>query len=70
MLTNHDNLRRFANIGSLSRRQSRWAIQLAAYDFVISYRAGKTNPADAPSRRPDYATEKLGEEVSTLLPTL
>ena len=25
---------------------------LAAYDFIIKYRAGKTNPADAPLRRP------------------
>src|SRR5437773_1286496 len=37
---------------------------LAPFDFVIRHRAGKTNPADAPSRRPDYQSEDtLGTEL-------
>jgi hypothetical protein len=35
---------------------------------VIEYRAGKTNPADAPSRRPDYACDE--RTPSHLLPIL
>jgi hypothetical protein len=35
---------------------------------VIEHRAGKTNPADAPLRRPDYAYEERA--LSHLLPTL
>lgn len=38
----------------LNSRQARWALKLVAYDFEIFHRAGKLNPADAPSRRPDY----------------
>ena len=52
----------------LHGRQARWAIELSAYDFEISHRSGKSNPADAPSRRADYDT---GESAaSQLFPTL
>jgi hypothetical protein len=52
----------------LNGRQARWATFLASFDFVIEHRAGKTNPADAPSRRPDYACDERAP--SHLLPTL
>src|SRR5437667_1633373 len=39
----------------LNRRQARWAELLADYDFVLIHTPGKSNPADGPSRRPDYA---------------
>jgi hypothetical protein len=32
---------------------------LAAFDFSIQHRLGKTNPADSPSRRPDYKVEAI-----------
>ena len=52
----------------LNGRQARWAEELAAFDFVLEYRAGIRNPADGPSRRPDLA---LGGDVAeTSLPTL
>jgi transposase InsO family protein len=41
---------------------------LSPFDFEIAYRPGKTNPADAPSRRPDYGPE-VGRGVEDLLPT-
>jgi hypothetical protein len=53
---------------TLTRRQARWAQALSAYDFTISYRTGKTNPADGPSRRPDYEIGKGVENI--MLPTL
>ena len=41
---------------------------LAYYDFVITHRLGKTNPADALLRRPDYAG--VTKAANELLPTL
>lgn len=68
VLTDHNNLRGFMNVKVLSGRQARWAMKIAAYDFIIKHRAGRTNPADAPSRRPDY--QSVNTEVTRLLPTL
>jgi len=52
VLIDYNNLKGFIKVKALNGRQARWAIALAAYDFIIKYRAGKINPADAPSRRP------------------
>ncbi|GAB7357799.1 hypothetical protein MBLNU459_g0615t2 [Dothideomycetes sp. NU459] len=68
VLTDHNNLKGFMDLKALTPRQARWAVKLAAFDFVIEHRPGKTNPADAPSRRPDYYTEN--HDLSRLLPTL
>jgi hypothetical protein len=72
VLTDHNNLVAFQSIKSLNGRQARWAIALSGYDFVIVYHPGKKNPADAPSRRPDYAPsiKEINEQASMLLPTL
>src|SRR5881392_3389973 len=57
---------------SLNGRQARWLLQLVPYDFQIFYRKGSLNPADAPSRRPDYCAGQLEDDtlVSQLLPSL
>jgi len=68
VLTDHSNLRHFMTTTAISRRQARWAQELSAYDFEIVYRPGKTNPADGPSRRPDY--KPAGDSVNEMLPTL
>jgi hypothetical protein len=39
---------------------------MSAYDFVIRHRAGRKNPADGPSRRPDYFTI---DDENMMLPT-
>jgi hypothetical protein len=39
---------------ALTRRQTRWAKRLIAFDFDIIYRKGKTNSADGLSRKSDY----------------
>ncbi len=67
VLSDHANLRYFMTTKALTRRQARWAEMLAVYDFVIEHRPGKSNPADAPSRRPDYAQ---GFTDRTMLPVL
>ena len=71
VLTDHNNLRGFMNVKELNWRQARWAMKLAAFDFNILYRSGKTNPADAPSRCPDYGDlGEVGDTMEKLLPTL
>jgi hypothetical protein len=44
----------FQTIKVLSRRQARWAEILSACDFKIEHLEGTKNPADGPSRGPDY----------------
>jgi len=38
----------------LSRRQARWSETLSPYDFFIKYLEGSKNPANGPSRWPEY----------------
>ena len=68
VLTDHNNLKSFMNVKQLNGRQARWAMRLSGFDFVVQHRAGKYNPADAPSRRPDYKDEN--HSLNMLLPTL
>ena len=68
VLTDHNNLRGFIGVKQLNGRQARWATFLASFDFVIEHQAGKTNLADAPSRRSNYACDE--HAPSHLLPTL
>jgi transposase InsO family protein len=69
VLTDHNNLQYFMTTKELNSRQARWAEKLARFDFVIQHRPGKSNPADAPSRRPDYEMSEV-ERASIALPTL
>ena len=56
------------NVKSLNERQIKWAVKLAAYNFVILHHPGKSNPADAPSRQPDYQEKE--QVMNHLLPSL
>jgi hypothetical protein len=51
MLSDHANLAYFMTTKGLTRRQARWAEKLAVFDFIILHCSGKSNPADASSRR-------------------
>lgn len=68
VLCDHNNLRGWRNVQQLTRRQARWAVKMEAFDWVIEHRPGKSNPADAPSRRPDYEVDAM--DTGNLLPTL
>jgi len=73
VFSDHQNLKSFMSQTRLNGRQTRWLIKLLPYDFRIFYRKGALNPADGPSRRPDYladAEEVDLTPVSQLLPTL
>ncbi|QRV99185.1 Transposon Tf2-1 polyprotein [Ceratobasidium sp. AG-Ba] len=54
VVTDHRNLEYFMTSRVLNRRQARWSLFLADFDFTLSYAPGSKNPANAPSRRPDY----------------
>ena len=47
MLLNYNNLKGFIKVKALNKQQARWAIALAAYNFIIKYKVKKTNPIDA-----------------------
>lgn len=51
VFSDHSNLQTFMKQPKLNGRQARWCLSLTPFDFVIKHRAGKTNPADGPSRR-------------------
>ena len=52
--TDHLNLRSFLTTKSLTGRQARWWEGLSELNLEILHQPGASNPADAPSRRPDY----------------
>lgn len=59
--SNHKNLQYFQSACVLNRRQARWALLLAHFDFVIKYRPGsQQGKADALSRR-SYLAPQSGE---------
>src|SRR6266496_5316564 len=68
VLTDHKNLEIFMSTKIRNRRQARWAEVLAEYDFVFEHIPGKTNPADGPSRRPDYAENAPKVDDGTIFP--
>ena len=56
--SDHMNLQSFMRQPRINGRQARWLIYLTPYDFIIRHRPGLQNPADGPSRRPDYLAQK------------
>ncbi|SPO42316.1 related to Gag-pol polyprotein [Pseudozyma flocculosa] len=63
VLTDHDALKYFATQRWISRRQARWALHLADFDFEIVYRPGKLGgEPDALTRRSDM-TSKEGDDA-------
>jgi hypothetical protein len=65
----HKNLENFETSKVLSRRHARWAEVLSSTTFVIQHLEEEKNPADGPSRRPDYE-EGYERPTARLLATL
>ena len=64
VLTDHANLVWFMTTPNLTRRQLKWAEKLAEYDFNVTYREGKKNPADGLSRRHNYELLKASTTLT------
>ena len=65
VVSDHKNLVYFMSSRILNRRQARWSMFLSEFNFRLDYAPGIKNPADAPSRRPDFAPRE-GDEVLRL----
>jgi hypothetical protein len=66
--TDHKNLEYFMSAKKLNRRQARWSLTLARFDFVMHHRPGKTmGKSDALSRRADHGDSSEDNRDLTLL---
>ncbi len=66
VLVDHHNLQRLITTKSLTLQQARWWEMLPGYNLYTVYRAGKKNPANAPSCRPDYIMVPEGCYAATI----
>jgi hypothetical protein len=63
ILTDHKALEYFMTTKKLNRRQARWALDLANYNFQITYQSGKKNSkADALTRLPGSRPQEDSDE--------
>ena len=62
VLTDHNNLTDFLTKKTLSGCDAHWWETLSAYHLKILHRPGRLNPADAPSRQPDYEQAKWSNQ--------
>jgi len=66
--TNHKNLEYFMTAKKLNRRQARWSLHLARFDFLLHHRPGRTmGKPDALSRRADHRNGTSDNENIVLL---
>jgi hypothetical protein len=68
ILTDHKNLEYFRTAKNLNRRQARWALQLAEFDFTLTHKPGCLHgKPDALSRRADHGRGESDNRDRTLL---
>src|SRR5215470_1565946 len=66
--TDHKNLEYFRSAKKLNRRQARWSLYLARFDFTLRHRPGRSmGKPDALSRRPDHGDASQDNQNLTLL---
>ncbi|GBE80968.1 Transposon Tf2-12 polyprotein [Sparassis crispa] len=65
VVSDHKNLEYFMTSRILNQHQARWSMFLSEFNFRLDYAPGLKNPADAPSRHPDYAPRE-GDDVLCL----
>ncbi|KAJ2930720.1 hypothetical protein H1R20_g6375, partial [Candolleomyces eurysporus] len=65
VVCDHKNLEYFMSSHILNRRQARWSMFLSEFDFQLDWAPGSRNPADSPSRRPDFEPRR-GDDVLTI----
>jgi len=69
IFSDHANLWYFTTKQSLTRRQARWALFLATFDYEIIPKPGKINKADALSQQPDYKEGIASDNAERILLT-
>jgi len=66
--TDHKNLQYFMTTKKLNRRQARWSLLLARFDFIMHHRPGKSmGKTDTLSRCSDHGTGSEDNENMVLL---
>jgi hypothetical protein len=66
--SDHKNLQYFMTSQKLNRRQARWALELAEFNFNLLHKPGSSMVcADALSRRPDYDKGLADNDCITVL---
>jgi len=66
--TDHKNLKYFMTVKKLNRRQARWSLHLARFDFLLHHCPERTmDKPDALSRRADHGNEASDNEDVVLL---
>jgi Integrase zinc binding domain/RNase H-like domain found in reverse transcriptase len=66
--TDHENLEYFMTAKKLNRRQARWSLFLACFNFLLHHRPRKSmGKSDALSRRADHGTGSSDNSDITLL---
>ncbi len=58
IVTDHKNLEYFMTLHLLNHQQAQWSLELAEFNFKLLWTLGSKNPADAPSRCPDYVPQE------------
>jgi len=69
--TDHKNLEYFIKVQKLNRRQTRWALYLLRFNFMLKHIPGsKMGKADSLSRRPDWevGVERNNEDETLVKP--
>ena len=67
--TDHESLRYFQTMKSLSSRQARWSLFFSRFNLVFCYRPGSRNgKADALSRRPDLYESRHQPSPAPMFP--
>ena len=66
VMCDHNNLKYFMTIKSLTKRQTHWAEFLISFEFKIKHRTDKRNSTNALSRRTDYKSIEKMTFVSLL----
>ena len=70
VMTDHKALEYFMTTKALTARQARWAEILSEYNFLIRYKPGTTNRADALTRREQDSESQLAVKVAVRSQTL
>jgi len=66
--TDHKNLEYFMSAKKLNRRQARWSLTMARFNFVMHHQPGKSmGKSDALSRRADHGDSSNDNRDLTLL---